>query len=317
MTARRTTRLAPSPTGALHLGNARTFLLNWLLARQRGWAVRFRMEDLDGPRVKLGADQQAIDELTWLGLDWDGPVARQSDRGEAYQQALRQLIDRDLAYPCTCSRKDIEQASSAPHAEDGPMVYPGTCRDRWPSPEAAQAETGRPVAWRLRVEDRPMTFDDVFAGPQTFNLAETCGDFVIFKNDGLAAYQLAVVVDDEEAGIDAVVRGEDLLESTARQLHVRRHLGMTGEVAYWHLPLVIGEDGRRLAKRHGDTRLTTYIQAGVTRERLMGLLAAWSGQLPERKEIALPDLLERFDVEAIPREPIVFTAEDDRWLRGE
>ncbi len=316
MSESRTTRLAPSPTGALHLGNARTFLLNWLLARQRGWEVRFRMEDLDGPRVKLGADQQAIDELTWLGLDWDGPITRQSDRGEAYQRALQHLIHTGWAYPCTCSRKDIEQASSAPHAEDGALVYPGTCRGRWPSPQHAQAEAGRPVAWRLRVEDRPITFDDAFAGPQTYNLAETCGDFVIFKNDGLAAYQLAVVVDDEQAGVDAVVRGADLLESTARQLHVRQRLDMTGKVAYWHLPLVIGEDGRRLAKRHGDTRLATYIEAGVRAERLLGLLAAWSGQLPERREISLADLLEGFDAQAIPCEPIVFTAEDDRWLRG-
>ncbi|MBS3821248.1 MAG: tRNA glutamyl-Q(34) synthetase GluQRS [Planctomycetes bacterium] len=316
MSSRRTTRLAPSPTGALHLGNARTFLLNWLLARQRGWRVLFRMEDLDGPRVKAGADQQAVDNLCWLGLDWDGPVTRQSDRGEAYQQALRELIDAGWAYPCTCSRQDIEQSSSAPHVEDGVAVYPGTCRSRWDSPQQAREATGRPVAWRARVTDRPISFDDAFAGRQTYNLSRTCGDFVVLKNDGLAAYQLAVVVDDAATGVDAIVRGADLLESTARQLHLRRRLGLDGEVTYWHLPLVIGEDGRRLAKRHGDTRLATYIEAGVPRQRVLGLLAWWSGQIDQPREISLDDLLSRFDAAAIPHEPVVFTTADNRWLRG-
>jgi glutamyl-tRNA synthetase len=316
MSSPHTTRLAPSPTGALHLGNARTFLLNWLLARQRGWRVRFRMEDLDGPRVKVGADRQAIDELRWLGLDWDGPVTRQSDRGEAYQHALQELIDAGWAYPCTCSRTDIEQASSAPHVEDGVAVYPGTCRGRWDSPQHAQEATGRPVAWRVRVTDEPICFDDAFAGRQTYDLSRTCGDFVILKNDGLAAYQLAVVVDDADAGVDAIVRGADLLESTARQLHLRQRLGLGDGVRYWHLPLVVGEDGRRLAKRHGDTRLATYIEAGVPQERVLGLLAWWSGQLDEPGEISLDDLLSRFDVDAIPHEPIVFTPNDDRWLRN-
>lgn len=311
-----TSRLAPSPTGALHLGNARTFLLNWLLARQRGWTLRFRMEDLDGPRTKPGAAREAIDELTWLGLDWDGAITQQSDRGEAYLAALKHLIDSGWAYPCTCSRKDIEQASSAPHLDDGVTAYPGTCRRRWNSPEQARQDTGRPVAWRLRVETGAIGFDDAFAGPQVYDLSKTCGDFVIFKNNGLAGYQLAVVVDDAEAGVDAVVRGADLLESTARQIHIRQCLDLGGEMRYWHLPLVIGEDGRRLAKRHGDTRLATYIEAGVCVERVLGLLAFWSGQIEQRREISLAELLARFDLDAVDDRPVVFTQADDRYLRG-
>jgi glutamyl-tRNA synthetase len=196
------------------------------------------------------------------------------------------------------------------------VAYPGTCRQRWDSPEQARAETGRPVAWRVRAADQPIRFTDAFAGEQTCDLKTTCGDFVIFKNDGLAAYQLAVVVDDAEAGVDVVVRGEDLLDSTARQLHLRKLLGMDGAMTYWHLPLVIGEDGRRLAKRHGDTRVATYRDAGVRPERLVGLLAAWSGLLDESEEIAAADLIERFDASRIPPDPIVFTADEDRWLRG-
>lgn len=310
-----TTRLAPSPTGALHLGNARTFLLNALLAEHFGWDVRMRMEDLDGPRTKPGADRQAIEELQWLGLHWQGATVYQSTRGESYREALQRLIESGWAYPCTCSRGDILRAGSAPHAEDGLTVYPGTCRERFASAEEATRKTGRPVAWRVRVPEEPVTFEDDFAGPQHFDLRECGGDFVVFKNDGLAAYQLAVVVDDDAAGVNVIVRGDDLLESTARQVHLRRLLGMDDPVRYWHLPLVVGPDGRRLAKRHGDTRLATYIGMGVPQQRIWGLLAWWSGQVSERREVSLLELRERFDPEAIPHHPIVCQPEDDAFLR--
>ncbi len=311
-----TTRLAPSPTGALHLGNMRTFLVNALLARTAGWRMLMRVEDLDGPRVKPGATDQAIDELAWLGLSWEGQVMFQSDRTGAYEAALERLIGQGAAYPCVCSRKDVLAAASAPHAEDRGPVYPGACRGRFGSPAEATAETGRPVAWRVEVPDETIAFEDGFAGPQAFNLARETGDFVVYRNEGLAGYQLAVVVDDEASGVDRIVRGDDLLDSTARQIHVRRLLGYTREVRYWHLPLVIGPDGRRLAKRHGDTRLAYYRRRGCPSQRVLGLLGYWCGLLKRRREIGFDELAERFDLTRIPSEPVVFRPDDDAFLLG-
>ncbi|MHC4715894.1 MAG: tRNA glutamyl-Q(34) synthetase GluQRS, partial [Planctomycetota bacterium] len=238
------TRLAPSPTGALHLGNARTFLVNHLLAAQSGWRMLMRVEDLDGPRVKDGAEKSVLEDLRWLGLTWETPEVRQSQRSDAYREALGRLVQAGAAYPCTCSRKDVQLAASAPHREDAAGAYPGTCRGRFDSADEAAA-TGRPVAWRARVDDGTITVDDRFAGPRTFDLARDGGDFVVVKADETAAYQLAVVVDDAEAGVDAVVRADDLLDSAARQIHLRRLLGIEADPAYWHLPLVVGQDGRR------------------------------------------------------------------------
>ncbi len=313
----RTTRLAPSPTGALHLGNARTFVLNYLLARSRGWRIVMRMEDLDGPRVKPAAVEEGIRDLRWLGLDWDGPVVHQSRRTDAYRDAFRRLRKLGVVFPCTCSRTDIEQAASAPHLDDGATAYPGACRGLHASPADAERDADRPAAWRVMVDDEPVTFDDRFAGPQSFDLSKTCGDFVVVRANGLTAYQLAVVVDDAAAGVDAVVRADDLLESAARQIHLRRLLKLTPEPEYWHLPLVIGEDGRRLAKRHGDTRLSHYRELGVPPHRVLGLLAWWSGQIDEPREIGLGELTDRFDVARVPHHPVTFTAADDQWLTAE
>lgn len=313
---RRVTRLAPSPTGALHLGNARTFLVNHLLAVRGGWRVLMRVEDLDGPRVKPGAAAGALDDLRWLGLAWEEPVIYQSGRAAAYESALRRLVEAGAAYPCVCSRRDIQTAGGAPHADDGCGVYPGTCRGRFGSADEARRQTGRPAAWRVRVGEEPIAVEDRLAGRRAYDLARTCGDFVVFKGDGQAAYQLAVVIDDAAAGVDAVVRGDDLLESAARQIHLRRLLAIGPAPAYWHLPLVIGQDGRRLAKRHGDTRLSRYRQANVPRERVLGLLGRWSGLLDRRREADLPELIERFDLALVPRRPVVFTADDDAFLLG-
>jgi glutamyl-tRNA synthetase len=313
------TRLAPSPTGALHLGNARTFLLNWLLARQRGWKVLFRMEDLDGPRTKPGADKQAINELAWLGLDWEGEILVQSTRSKIYESALKSLAAEHTAYPCICSRKEVEAAASAPTSEEfgeNYVVYQGTCRGRYKNASHAQQRTDRPVAWRVRVRDKAVEFDDGFAGHQSFNLMETCGDFVVFRSHGLAAYQLAVTVDDYDSGVDVVVRGDDLLLSAAIQIHLRRLLGLVGKVEYWHLPLVIGADGRKLAKRHGDTKITTYIEAGATPQRMLGLLGFWSGIFQKPQETDIETLIRKFDIEKLSKEPIVFSPNDDAFLRG-
>jgi len=311
-----TTRLAPSPTGALHLGNLRTFLANYLLARQRGWKVLMRVEDIDGPRIKPGAAEEMLAELRWLGLEWDEPAVWQSRRMVAYESALAKLAAMGEAYPCVCSRKDVVTASGAPHAEDGAAAYPGTCRGVYSSAAQASAAAGRCAAWRVKTPAETITVADRFAGPRRFDLARTCGDFVVYRGEGLPAYQLAVVVDDAEAGVDAIVRGEDLLESAARQIHLRRLLGLSPEPAYWHLPLVVGPDGRRLAKRHGDTRLGAYRRAGATPRRVLGLLAAWSGAMARPGEISMEDLLGRFDLDRLPHTPVVFTEADDRFLRG-
>jgi len=310
------TRLAPSPTGALHLGNARTFLINYLLARRRGWRVLMRVEDLEGPRVKPGAAERMLDELHWLGLRWGEPVVRQSARQAAYQAALEVLIARGAAYPCTCGRRDIESASAAPHREDGLTVYPGTCRGRYACAEEATQATGRPTAWRVKVDGEPIGFDDEFIGPVRFHLTDVCGDFVVFKNDRQAAYQLAVVVDDAEAGVTQIVRGDDLLDSAPRQIYLRRLLGLAPEPRYWHLPLVVGPDGRRLAKRHGDTRLGHYRDCGVRPERILGLLGYWSGMLADRAGATMEELLERFDIGRLPRQPVVFSKADETFLRS-
>lgn len=311
------TRLAPSPTGALHLGNARTFLVNWLLARQQRWQIALRIEDIDGPRVKKNADQQAIEDLRWLGLDWDGDPIWQSSRRPAYASAIDSLIRAGVAYACVCSRKEVDLASSAPHAEDGAAVYPGTCRGRFASPEEAARISGRAPAIRFAVPRGIVKFTDAFAGPRQFNVAEELGDFVICKADGTAAYQLAVVVDDAEAGITEIVRGDDLLDSTPRQILLYRALGWSDRIPrYWHLPLVVGEDGRRLAKRHGDTRLSYYREHGVSAACVLRLLAKWCGIEPPAQGFCAGDLLNSFDIRRMPRERINFLAADDAALCG-
>jgi glutamyl-tRNA synthetase len=313
------TRLAPSPTGALHLGNARTFLVNWCMARQFGWRMVLRIEDLDGPRVKRGADQAALDDLAWLGLDWDAGPVRQSGRAAAYQAAADWLVAAGHAYPCVCTRREVELAASAPHAEDGSAVYPGTCRGRFPTVAAARAAAGRAPAVRFRVPDDAaaavVAWPDAFRGPQRVD-ARALGDFVIAKADGTAAYQLAVVVDDADAGVTQVVRGDDLVDSTPRQVLLYRARGMADRVpTYCHLPLVTGPDGRRLAKRHGDTRLDAYRAAGVERGRVLALLARWCGVADAGTHITPQELIARVQLTNLPREPVTFSADDDAWLR--
>lgn len=306
------TRLAPSPTGALHLGNARTFLINWLMARRAGWKIILRIEDIDGPRVKAGADELAIQDLQWLGIDWnEGPVY-QSGRVDRYNEAVERLVEGGETFFCVCTRKDIEQAASAPHAADGAVVYPGTCREL-----ARESVEGRPVAVRFRVPDQVVEFEDGFAGRKRFEVAQELGDFVIQKNDGTAAYQLAVVVDDAEMGVTDVVRGDDLLDSTPRQMLLYRALGIEARLPhYYHLPLVVGTDGRRLAKRHGDTRLATYREMGVSAGRVLELLARWSGIEMKGQVEKAGDMLAAFDLGRVPREQVVFTAKDDAFLRA-
>jgi glutamyl-tRNA synthetase len=314
-----TTRLAPSPTGALHLGNARTFLVNWALARTRGWRVLCRIEDLDGPRVKPGAADDLLRTLEWLGLDWDGPVHVQSTDLAPCERAMASLAERALAYPCELTRREIEEAASAPHEgphTDSPessrpgAVFPIHLR---PALEP-RPFTDRATNWRLVAPDRAVAFDDAFAGARSFHVLEETGDFVIWTKRGEPAYQLAVVVDDHRFGVTQVVRGDDLLPSTARQILLHEALGLAPIPAYTHLPLIVGEDGRRLAKRHGDTRLVRYRDDGVRPERVVGLLASWSGVCDAPEEMTSREFAERFRLDTMPRTERVCRAEDERWL---
>lgn len=315
-------RLAPSPTGAQHVGNARTYLIAWLSARAQGGAVQLRIEDIDSPRIKPGAAEQARTDLRWLGLDWDGEPVVQTTRLAHYEAALEVLKRQELVYPCTCTRSDIASAASAPHDRRGSqgeptggspsqtaeeVTYPGTCAHRRAADAIALRAEGRPFAWRFRVSDSP-TFTDLFAGEQHVDLKRNGGDFVVWKNAGTPAYQLAVVVDDAAGGVTEVIRGDDLIPSTPRQLLLYRALGLTPP-QFAHVPLVVGEDGRRLAKRHGDTRLSALRAAGVTAEALVGLLGWSCGWLERPEPVSARELLPRFRLPAVPARSFVLTAE--------
>lgn len=270
-------RYAPSPTGDLHLGNLRTALLAWDAIRRQGGVFILRIEDIDAPRTVPGAEARMLDDLRWLGIDWDegpdvgGPAGpyRQSERGGIYAAALERLEAAGRTFLCTCSRRDLREAS-APHGEDGP-IYPGTCRGRDP---AEQRRHPAGAAVRLRIDTEPVVeFRDAFAGPGRYDLRELCGDFIIRRRDGLWAYQLACAVDDALMGVTDVLRGRDLLSSTPRQLAVMRALGQP-EPAYAHVPLVLDGEGRRMCKRDGSQSLRALREAGLTpqqaRERILG-----------------------------------------------
>jgi glutamyl-tRNA synthetase len=291
------------------LGNARTALLAWLAARSSAGALVMRVEDLDGPRVRPGLETRILDELRWLGLDWDegpdvdGPFGpyRQSERSGRYTVALDRLRAAGLAYPCFCSRAEIAQASQAPHASDEGPRYPGTCRDL-PQEERAARAVRRPPAWRFRVPEGPVSFQDGVHGPCSFDVAATVGDFVVARADGVASYQLAVAIDDAAMGITDVVRGDDLLPSTSRQILLYRALGLPVP-RFAHVPLVVGEDGERLAKRHGALSLGELRERGADPEAVVGMLAAISGLAPPEARVRPAELVRGFSLDAIPRGP--------------
>lgn len=307
------TRLAPSPTGALHLGNVRTFLVNWAMARSRGWKVVLRIEDLDGPRVKTGAVEDLIDTLGWLGMDWDeGPLV-QSDDLSPYVGAMSRLARAGLAFPSNLTRGEIEAAASAP--QEGAFNetrFPPELRPAGLGPrEFDEPESG----WRFVTPPGEVRFEDEFRGPCGADPSGSVGDFVVWTKRGQPSYQLAVVVDDARQGVTNVVRGDDLLDSAARQTLLYRALGIERVPVWCHLPLVVGEDGRRLAKRHGDTRAAFYRGLGVPAERLVALMARWSGIGPRAESMTAGEFAGRFDLASMTRERVVFTAEQDRWLR--
>jgi glutamyl-tRNA synthetase len=252
-------RFAPSPTGPLHLGNLRTALLAWHFARAVGAPFLVRMEDLDTARVRPGSERQQLADLAALGIDWDGPVARQSERTHLYRDALEALDAAGLLYPCFCTRAEIREAASAPHGGPPGGAYPGTCAELSAAERARREALGRPAALRFRAAGPRVAVEDRIVGRREFAV----GDPVVRRNDGAYAYNLAVTVDDAEQAIGEVVRGEDLLPSAAPQALIARALGLEPP-RHAHVPLMLGPDGARLAKRHGAVTLAERVAAGQT-----------------------------------------------------
>ena len=293
-------RYAPSPTGTLHLGNLRTALLAWLFARSAGSRFFMRIEDLDAGRVRPGLAEQQLGDLAAIGLDWDPPVMTQSERLDAYAEALARLDAEGALYPCYCTRREIREAASAPHGPLSEGAYPGTCRELSAVQRAEREQAGRPPALRLRAEGETVAYADRLLGP----IAAAVDDVVVRRNDGAPAYNLAVVVDDAAQGIEEVVRGADLAETTPRQILLARRLGLPVP-AYAHVPLVLGPDGARLAKRHGAVTLG---ERGEAPERVRAELAASVGLAEAGETPGMDDLLARFDPARLPTEPTVLAA---------
>lgn len=285
----------------MHLGVARTSLAAWLDARSAGGRILLRIEDVDRARVVPGAAEGLVEDLRWLGLDFDGPIVTQSQRYPLYEAAIARLSAQGRIYPCTCSRREIALAS-APHGPDdeGPR-YPGTCR------EAAAPKDGRTPALRLRTEpgDRVSCHDQVF-GSFLEDVHERVGDFILRRSDGLWAYQLAVTVDDLEQGVTRVVRGSDLLGSTARQALLRRLLDPeAAPLETLHVPLVRGADGARLAKRHGAPTIAERRAMGHTPQQIIGFLAASLGLIPAGNSVNPQDLLPLWDPRRLSQDDTV------------
>jgi glutamyl-tRNA synthetase len=267
-------RLAPSPTGYLHLGHARTFWVAWQRARAAGGRLVFRNEDLDTQRARPEFVRAMYEDLHWLGLDWDegpdvggpfGPYS-QSERRAVYLECWRKLRDRGVIYPCSCSRKDLERAVQAPHEDDDEITYPGTCRDK--ISEATKWQSPAGISWRFRVPDgKAMRFDDLRLGNQEFIAGSDFSDFLVWRRDDIPAYQLAVVADDQAMQITEVVRGADLLKSTARQMLLIRALEFR-QPQYFHCPLMRDENNVRLAKRNEALSLRALRSRGADPEQL-------------------------------------------------
>ncbi|WP_026303790.1 tRNA glutamyl-Q(34) synthetase GluQRS [Jongsikchunia kroppenstedtii] len=287
-------RYAPSPSGRLHIGNLRTAMLAWLLARSSGRGFLLRFEDLD--RVARGAEDTQLADLAAIGIDWDLPVLHQSARGGAYDDIIDDLRGRGLTYECYCTRREILEAASAPHQQSAPDgAYPGTCRGLTDAERAAKAAGGRPPAIRLRAEATTFTVHDQFHGAYT----GAVDDFVLRRGDGTPAYNLAVVVDDAHQQVDQVVRGDDLLSSAPRQAYLASLLGHPVPT-YAHVPMILNTDGIRLAKRDGAITLPELADRRWPVGRVVSVLAASLG-LPARESTA--DLLADFDPAALPQKP--------------
>lgn len=301
-------RLAPSPSGAMHLGNAFAALLAWLSARSQGGQVLLRLENLDLPRCPAKFSQGVMDDFRWLGLDWDNEPVRQSERSGYYDDCLTRLAAQGLTYPCYCTRRELHAApteASAPHGQA--PVYSGTCRHLTPAQRAGLEAQGRRAALRLKVPNRIYSVVDDHLGRYAANLADEVGDFLLRRSDGLYAYQLAAVADDGAMGITEVVRGRDLLPSTPQQLYLQELLGFP-HPRYCHLPLLLAPDGRRLSKREGDLSLQALSKRYSSGE-VVGILAHWAGLLNTPRPVTPKELVADFAWDRVPKEDIFVTEE--------
>jgi glutamyl-tRNA synthetase len=306
-------RYAPSPTGLIHVGNARTALAAWLSVRSQGGAFVWRLEDLDGPRVVPGLADAAMEDLAWLGLDWDEGPYVQSERSAFYEEALARLAGAGRLFPCRRSRKDLQAIASAPHGREGGAPYPAAFRPERLDPDWFQHCSD--AAIRFLVHDRPVEWIDRVYGPQVERVDQTVGDFVLKRRDGLYAYQLAVVVDDLLMGIDEVVRGADLLDSTARQIQLIEALGGTPP-AYAHVPLVVNAQGEKLSKRDAGLTLRSLRESGVRPEALAGYLGWSLGILEQPEACPAGGLVARFSWERVGKETWVLPADPVEALKS-
>ena len=291
-------RFAPTPSGRMHLGNVFAALMAWLSVRSRNGEMVLRMEDLDTLRTSREFAETLRDDLRWLGLTWDRETPAQSTRGPVYDRYFELLRERGLIYPCYCTRSQLHSVN-APHLSDGTYVYPGTCRNLT---EKQKAAFHRAPAFRVMVDDRLWKFTDRVQGPYSLNLATDCGDMVVRRADGVYVYQLAVTVDDGEAGVTEVVRGMDLLSSAPRQMYLQE-LFEFPHPAYAHVPMLLAPDGRRLSKRDRDLDLGE-IRKRMTREELLGILASSCKLIPQCVPISLDELTKEFSWDAISPDSI-------------
>ena len=291
-------RFAPTPSGRMHLGNVFAALIAWLSVKSRGGSLVLRMEDLDTQRTSDEYARILRQDLRWLGLDWDLETPAQSTRSEVYGRYFEQLADLGLLYPCYCTRSQLHNVN-APHLSDGTYVYPGTCRNLT---EEQQSAFDRKPAWRVCVPDKIWTVEDKVQGTYWENLATDCGDFVVRRADGVYVYQLAVTVDDGEAGVTEVVRGMDLLSSAPRQMYLQELFGFA-HPEYGHVPMLMAPDGRRLSKRDKDMDLG-YLQDHTKAEKLLGLLASACGILEQFEPISARELAGEFAWERLQKADI-------------
>ena len=285
-------RFAPSPTGRMHAGNIFAALMSWLIVKSQGGRIILRIEDLDVERSKQQWVDQVQRDFEFLGLTWDEGPFFQQNRFGVYEDAFHELTSAGEVYPCFCTRADLH-AASAPHRGEKP-VYPGTCRGLSSDEIAKRSATRRP-SWRIAVPDVIVALDDLAQGPFEQNLSRECGDFVIRRSDGLFAYQLAVVVDDAEQGVNCIVRGMDLLVSTPQQLFLQEALDLP-HPAYAHVPLIVGEEDRRLSKRDRDAGLDELVTRFKTPEAIVGHIAAIAGLIDEETSLSCDEMLDLFDV---------------------
>ena len=281
-------RFAPTPSGRMHLGNVFAALIAWLSVRSRDGEMVLRMEDLDTQRTSAEFAETLRDDLRWLGLTWDRETPAQSRRSAVYDRYFEILREKGLLYPCYCTRSQLHSVN-APHLSDGTYVYPGTCRNLT---EGERAAFRRPPAWRVVVPDRVWTVEDRIQGTYRCNLATECGDMVVRRADGVYVYQLAVTVDDGEAGVTEVVRGMDLLSSAPRQMYLQELFGFP-HPEYAHVPMLLAPDGRRLSKRDRDLDLGILRQR-LTREELLGVLAFAAGLIDQEVSVSLKELTKEF-----------------------